>query len=55
MGEGGQKRSKTEEVIEAFDRERAEAHEHYRRHKEWVRRWRDKDRPAYVERQRQKQ
>ena len=55
MGETARERSETEEVIKAFDRERAEAHEHYRRHKEWVDRWRERDRPAYVERQRKQQ
>jgi hypothetical protein len=46
MGENGQQRSTAREIIDAFDRERAEAHEHHRRHNEWVRRSREKDRLA---------
>ncbi len=39
-------RTATEEVIKAFDRERAEAHEHQRRLDEQIRAWRERDRPA---------
>jgi hypothetical protein len=39
-------RTATDEVIKAFDRERAEAHEHQRRLDEQIRAWRERDRPA---------
>ena len=52
MADNGKKRFDTQEIIAAFDRERAEAHEHRRRHREWVRTSREKDRPAFGERQR---
>ena len=55
MVENGKKRSETQEIIEAFDRERAEAHEHRRRHHEWLRTSREKDRPAQGDRQPKKQ
>ena len=51
MGENGKQRSKAEEIIDAFDRERAEAHEHSRRHNEWVRKSREKNRLAFNDRQ----
>jgi hypothetical protein len=37
----------TEDILAAFDRERAEAHELHRRHTEQVRASRAADRPAY--------
>ena len=49
MGESKMKkhqRTATEEVIKAFDRERAEAHEHQRRLVEQIRAWREHDQPA---------
>ena len=53
MGENAKKQLRVEEVIEAFDRQRAEAQEHNRRHTEWVRMSRQHDRPAADERQRE--
>ena len=53
MGENATHRSKTKEIIDAFDRERAEAHEHRRRHIEWVRTSREKHRLASNERHEQ--
>jgi hypothetical protein len=55
MADNGKKGSNTQEIIEAFDRERAEAHEHRRRHREWVRMSREKDRPAFGDRPRKPQ
>lgn len=48
MGEKKFKKSgtATEEVIKAFDRERAEAHEHRRRLAEQIKTWREHDRPV---------
>jgi hypothetical protein len=55
MGENGKKHWTAHDIIVAFDRERAEAHEHHRRHMEWKRRSRERDRIVTNERQRKQQ